>query len=367
MLNVLMLGNGFDLYHKLLTDYDNFITIGTYLRKKHTFLTFENFNVYSVLKEISKNNKSIRESLLLYKEAYAKTNINCEEYGVFLELLNTNCWFQYFADRKERDGWVALEIQIYELLKKIKKNDISDAEPFLQMIKEKNGCSDKAFKYIKSYTFSKQENDNILFDEFEKFINLLQLYLKIFVNNVLQHISQSHCFENSFLNNSDVVISFNYTDTYKQLYSSNTDVVYIHGKLGGDIIVGINSDECDNIGNNDLRFIKFKKYYQRITKHTFAGIRKLITHLKLTDSNKHLKVIGHSLDLADEDIITVIFDWFDIITIYYLDDQALDKYVKNLKQIFGAKTLSEMTFSQKIIFEKIPSNNYKKVTTNDQL
>jgi hypothetical protein len=82
--------------------------------------------------------------------------------------------------------------------------------------------------------------------------------------------------------------------------------------------------------------------------------------LKLTTQIKHLKVIGHSLNDTDEDIITVIFGLFDYITIYYHDDVALDTYVKNLKQIYGAKTLSEMTFSQKIVFEKLPEIQYKR-------
>ena len=43
------------------------------------------------------------------------------------------------------------------------------------------------------------------------------------------------------------------------------------------------------------------------------------------------------------------------------------KNVKNLKLIFGAKELSKMTFSQKVIFRKLPPNGFKKVNTNDKL
>ena len=87
-----------------------------------------------------------------------------------------------------------------------------------------------------------------------------------------------------------------------------------------------------------------------------------IYFLNLRKGQEHeLIVIGHSLDSADEDIIRVIFDWFVKIKIYYYDDRALDKYVKNLKQIFGAKNISEMTFLQKIVFEKLPQNIIKPI------
>ena len=69
------------------------------------------------------------------------------------------------------------------------------------------------------------------------------------------------------------------------------------------------------------------------------------------------------MDVSDGDIIAVIFELFDCITVYYHDDDALDKYVKNLKLIFGANKLSKMTFSQKIVFEKLPPNEYVEVNS----
>ena len=78
------------------------------------------------------------------------------------------------------------------------------------------------------------------------------------------------------------------------------------------------------------------------------------------DSKKFLSVIGHSLDTSDEDVITVLFDMFDVVFIYYYDDSALDNYVKNLTRIFTAKQLSKMTLSSKIVFRQLPANEYIK-------
>ena len=366
-MKILMLGNGFDLYHNLLTNYEDFITIGQYLKENHYNLHCENTNVYSELKELSENNESIGERLAKYEEAYSKANINPNEYARFLQLLHSNCWFQYFSEIQERDGWVALESQIDEFLRKRRNNDSSEAKHFSQLLCKKGKCASTTSKHQQEQCFLDPENDDIIFKDFVEFVDLLRLYLKIFVNDVLSNISETHRFENTFLNNIDYIVSFNYTDTYKQLYHKSTNTVYIHGKLNNgkhsnSIIVGVNSDESDDVGIRDSRFIKYKKYYQRITKHTNEGLKGLIYFLNLRKGQeRELIVIGHSLDSADEDIIRVIFDWFAKIKIYYHDDQALDKYVKNLKQIFGAKNLSEMTFSQKIVFEKLPENIIKPI------
>ena len=360
-MKVLMLGNGFDLYHNLLTHYEDFITIGKYLKEKYYNLYCENTNIFSELKELSENNESIGERLAKYEKAYLNANIESKEYSRFLQLLHSNCWFQYFSEIQERDGWVGLETQIEEFLSKIRERNSGDAKHFFPLLCKKGKCKTNATEYQISEIFLSQENDDIIFEDFVEFVDLLRLYLKIFVNDVLGKIHETHRFENTFLNNIRYVISFNYTDTYKQLYHKSAKVIYIHGKLNNskhnNIIVGVNSNENDIVGNRDSRFIKYKKYYQRITKHTNEEVSDLIFSLNMSKGQEHeLMVIGHSLDSADEDIISVIFDWFAKIKKYYHDDQALDKYVKNLKQIFGAKILTEMTFSQKIVFEKLPQN-----------
>jgi len=366
-LEVLLLGNGFDIYHNLLTRYDNFMKIGRYIRNQSGCLYLKTRNVYNEIKALCEVDNSIYNSLSMYKNAYLKTIIDPDEYFEFVSLIRCNCWFDYFDRVSTKDGWVALEMQIDSFLHEIKDNDISNAEPFLEFIKYHFNSNDMFNINITLYDVPKEEYDELIFNEFESFIKLLKLYLKIFVNDVLSNIVHLYSFENEFINYSDYIITFNYTDTYKYLYNSNVDTIYIHGSVDNDIILGVNSNESDDLGNYDLRFIKYKKYYQRITKHTFNGLEKLVYDMKSMKTAKLLKVIGHSLDLADEDILTVIFDWFDSIIIYYHNDEALDLYVKNLKKMYGAKMLSKLTFSQTFVFERLPVNNYKKVIAHDQL
>ena len=119
-----MLGNGFDLYHYLLSHYDDFMTICEYLSQKyHVFSDndLKNKNIYSELFDLIKTNETIREKVLVYKEAYQKTTIDENEYKHLLESLKSNCWFKHFLNIKRRDGWVALENEVKETLNEFKE------------------------------------------------------------------------------------------------------------------------------------------------------------------------------------------------------------------------------------------------------
>lgn len=363
-----MLGNGFDLYHNLLTHYDDFMAIGEYLCTKHSAINYDNLdkiNIYSELCDLA--NKNIQDKLFTYENAYKKAEINKEEYAGFLEKLHTNCWFKHFLDIKNRNGWVALENQVEEVLSEFRQINPTGIDRFLDAIKENNNYNDAMFKHIKKYLFTTEEHHAFIFKEYNQFIEILRQYLKIFVDSVLPHISSLYTDCNRYLKNNDYVLTFNYTNTYAELYGPKIDIIHIHGKLDGSIVLGVNSNEYDDIGSNDCKFIKYKKYYQRITKRTLDDLIPLFTYINSTTEQRSLSIIGHSLDVSDGDILTVIFDMFDIIKIYFHDDNALDSYVRNLKLIFGAKELSKMTFSQKVIFRKLSPNEYKQVTHNDKL
>ena len=151
-----MLGNGFDLYHNLFTHYDDFMTIGEYLCKKYRFISYENLNkisIYSELYDLAEKNEIIKTKLFTYKEAYKETAINKQDYVSFLTKLSSNCWFEHFRDVKNRNGWVALENQVEEILKEFRQSNHGGIDKFLNLIKEKNNYNNAVFKHIKSYSF----------------------------------------------------------------------------------------------------------------------------------------------------------------------------------------------------------------------
>ena len=60
------------------------------------------------------------------------------------------------------------------------------------------------------------------------------------------------------------VISFNYTDTYKIYDINPKDVFHVHGSLDkSNMVLGFDDDNPE-----ELDFIYFKKYFQRIQKLT---------------------------------------------------------------------------------------------------
>ena len=362
-MRVLMLGNGFDLYHGLLSHYDDFMSISEHLIRKSPTIYYDKFDeitIYSELCNLAKINENIKKKLLIYEEVYKNAKINKDDYTAFLNKLKSNCWFKYFLDCKNRYGWVALENQTDEVLSKFRYGKSSSLDVFVDAIKEKFDYRGADLKYLKEYIFNGERFDEFIFSEYHQFIEALKLYLKIFVDSILPDIANIYKSCNDHFRDNDYILTFNYTDTYAKLYSSTANIIHIHGKINNEIVLGVNSNECDNIANADCRFIQYKKYYQRITKHTLEDLKKMIRRVELNTSTeaKNLIIMGHSLDISDEDIITVLFDFFDCIGIYYHNDAALDRYVKNLKLIFGAKELSKMTFSQKVVFQKLPPNEF---------
>ena len=308
-----MLGNGFDLYHNLLTHYNDFMTIGEYLCKKHSTINYDNLDnitIYSEFEDLA--NKTIQEKLFTYEDAYKEAEINKEEYASFLEKLHTNCWFKYFLDIKSRNGWVALENQVADVLKKFRQSNPSGMERFWNAIKEKNNYSESYMHHVRMYTPNIKEYTAFFEEQYNQFVDTLKLYLKIFVDSILPNISSQYASYNSHFKNNDYVLTFNYTNTYAELYGSKADIIHVHGKLDDSIVLGINSNEYDDAGSNDYKFIKYKKYYQRITKRTLDDLNPLFTYIKLTTEQRCLSVIGHSLDVSDGDILTVIFDVFDV-------------------------------------------------------
>lgn len=62
----------------------------------------------------------------------------------------------------------------------------------------------------------------------------------------------------------EYVINFNYTNTYECYGINRRDVCYIHGSVQDDnMVLGIR-----DIDEKDINSIYFKKFFQRIQKHT---------------------------------------------------------------------------------------------------
>ena len=353
----LLLGNGFDLYHYLFTGYKEFINVCDFLIHNNQY-DIENLTVYNILFDTFKGDKDKLNKLLYYEDAYKATHISGEHFNNLTTLLSKNCWFHYLSEQCKSEQWVSLEKTISELLNSITTNNTNFLYDFFEPL-----CKISYNNYTKKYIFDSWINSERgtmeIYNDFKDLILSLKLYLKNFVDKVFDNIPKFDSSLNLHFRAVENVISFNYTHTYEKLYDSDVKVIHIHGSTDNEIVVGINPDQNDIKGNTNPKYIAFKKYYQRIVKNTINELSILFYTNKKSKSRHLLKCIGHSLDVTDSDIITTVFDLFDNIIIYYHDESSLDKYIKNLTQIYGADDFNKMLLSLKIVFKKLPSNEYK--------
>lgn len=108
------------------------------------------------------------------------------------------------------------------------------------------------------------------------------------------------------------VLSFNYTDLIEQFFDGGEDgaFVNIHGKLGGEIIFGIDGKDCmDN--PNAVSFTKTFRLMRRGGSRTDKLIR-TANSSNLQDATDVIKFYGHSLGKADYSYFQSIFDGVDL-------------------------------------------------------
>lgn len=116
------------------------------------------------------------------------------------------------------------------------------------------------------------------------------------------------------------------------------------------IVLGVNADQRDQSSSMDLRFVKFKKYYQRIQKSTSFRIKKMLNE----DNKNHLHIVGHSLDITDKDILTGLILYPNTYTtVYYHSNDAKKEHIAKLILLFGKDKFEELVNEEKIEFHKL--------------
>ena len=104
MQKILILGNGFDLYHNLPTSYKNFITVVNDLMIRETDFTFKDLLEKTFKKENDYNNIKLDDILLNIDNI-----INFKEF-------KDNVWYKYFKNVLEELTWIDFETEIEKVL-----------------------------------------------------------------------------------------------------------------------------------------------------------------------------------------------------------------------------------------------------------
>ena len=207
-----------------------------------------------------------------------------------------------------------------------------------------------------SLTIDKEKIISHIFCDLEEFVDVLQEYLKIFVDGPFEKITGAGLIEDdSMFGYTDRAVTLNYTHSFEKLYPS-VKVYHLHGEIGKKIVLGIASDENDSEDFANTDFIMFKKYFQRLVHGTdkeYLSFLLDLEEVKKSMAGVSLAVMGHSLDVSDRDIIVELFNASDSITILYHSQSALETYVRNLVRIFGKQGLDELRATKSLKFHPL--------------
>jgi len=352
-MDILVIGNGFDLAHNLKTSYKD-------------FLDFCN---------------RINKQMVIDKD-----------HLIYAECCQTNLWMKHFITRQAQMGntWIHLENEIFlaicTILKKVSalrtpsKNDLtlslsiglfienfdfskidqfistSHNEYIRDQMQYKTQKEIQFYKIYNVYANSQKAFIKFLYDQLREFIKVFNTYLIYEVLNKIEDNNKNLLALQAIKPCTSMtpmpVLSFNYSDTCERLYKQkcridfrlDIETIYVHGKISNDnscnLVLGTESfDNNSTIENTNLKipvdFNIFKKYHQRHKYGTIESYQQLLKQINLHPTTFH--VIGHSLDKTDHLILKHLFQANKDakINIYYHDEESQERLINNIKDIIG--------------------------------
>ncbi|RFS30738.1 hypothetical protein DYI81_09330 [Acinetobacter sp. SWAC5] len=353
-MNILIVGNGFDLSHYLPTKYDHFMVAMDAIEKWDETKGDMGFD------DLFGNLYEKEDYFFGYTKAMYKTDeikISLDQIEVLKEQLKDNVWYQYFSDHvrevktwidfetkikkalevvfnffeqvenlQKKTDWFGLEIHhreseysidnivlrknesyILSILKILKGNfyytTLKDSDmPWgdcekdeVQRTDDWNECH---YKLNEIYTTNFKSYNEF---NFQYVVNDLQLYLDRFIVLFKDYLSILECLnlqnkikKNEIFNDRNLlkIYSFNYTKTPEKIYNVKR-IDFLHGNIeSSNIVLGV-SDLSVNILEK-YNFYGFTKYHQKIFKKT--NYKFLYENLvKINDTRENIDFWSNSM------------------------------------------------------------------------
>ena len=396
MKNILLLGNGFDLYYKLPTKYDNFLHVVNYLLSNRS-RKYETVGDVFSQKTLQDTDRFITQCYRAHQQTFDATCLNQQDVSEIISLTERNLWFAYLNKVLNKDvGWIDFEKEIGFVLKCFQrvfeqstcvhfKNDEKHVKYVIELfgfyidkIASKNVVTIGTYKVNADYCMEMPvgSGNNIvnidkvvgkLYSELLDLAQALKLYLKCFVENAYELLKKDEtCERLDFLSHIEKTITFNYTNTYEKLYFNNS-AFHIHGNVNDEIILGVNSDEADELKNINTTFVCFKKYFQRTLFETDQNYLCWMKEFVDIQMSYRLFAMGHSLDITDRDIIEELFRSANEIVVLYHNTTAKKSYITNLIKIFGKDGFELLKKEKKLAFISLEQDlTFLKATLSDE-
>ena len=378
-MNILVVGNGFDLAHGLPTKYGDFLGM---IQRFKSIINEPNIMKAGYLDNIEKPIYAFLDRFI-----FAEGALRVE----FNRLIEDNFWIEYFLKNPmyQKENWIDFESEISKVIKQLNEDMYIDNVKRWQLDDEINDLANEYLKKIyykytstlrsmviltdgKSEAVTFRQIRDRLYSDLNRLIRALEIYMTAY-------IEQMECnLESPDINNIcfDGILSFNYTDTYEKLYDSKrlANYDYIHGKANiknkiytNNMVLGIDEYLPTHRKDKDVDFISFKKFYQRIYKETGCEYRKWVDDIRSnnpiknrtygrfdengnkviesTYSSQHnLYIFGHSLDVTDGDILKdLILNDNVHTTIYYVNKDVMGQQIVNLVKVIGQDELIKRT------------------------
>ena len=371
-MNILVIGNGFDIAHHLPTQYSDFL------------------DFVKAYKDPGESDYS--QFIIAIKEG---NEVLCNEIN---SLIEGSVLLDYFLSiyenrcKEGKKGWIDFESEISFIVQKL-----DEAKQDIQEKFSKVGDSVKLDKLIAKYlkpiivanpdkapnTLAEEHSYEPRFFDYQanrvlgslnKLIRLLEIYL-------YEYVEKQDCkYRIQDLNGRgiDRVLSFNYTDTFKKYYDPEGKAQYcfIHGKAQEsnidtcNLVLGIDEYLPSDRVDSDNQFVWFKKFYQRIYKETGSEYLDWITNFEMANdrtpkanpSHMDIFIYGHSLDVTDKDILSRLIMMKNSTThIFYHNRESMAKQISNLVKVIGEENLIRKTGGKERTIKFIQSSPAEKV------
>jgi len=440
---IVILGNGFDLRHFLPTKYNHLITILRVIEDMNFGNEVENDfeDIFGTL--FKEKDKLFFEKI---NEYYETKNIYFETKKLksIQERIKINSWFQYLKSVEDNkiESWIDFETEIIRVLSVLSNYFELFNNEKLGKIRDKIQLRDKVYFGIYKHSeeiffknkfqknilgffkliniqnsnysllnddylvviddeiqyFKEKEFFDLIYISLEEFVSIFNDYLEKIINTFYRNF-KSEKKENFIKSNNQFlfdkvykIFSFNYTNTYHNLYKSDNSndnllrnltrfekfkgIDFLHGKsienLDNDlenlkIVLGVN--DIDSLLKNHKLF-QFTKYFQKLHKNTdYLFLDDIIKNIKkgLTQYKIDFIFWGHSLDISDKDYISDVFYIVDNnslcrIKILYHNISGKADQLKNLLNIIDKNIIESMMKNKILTFiESTPKNLFEEL------